>query len=200
MNDAGAAQRSYASTHGASWGLMANEVNQTYPFRFEGARDDPVVYAKLKELTSMRSEAGVRAGRLFPSAGIPGRLAQARRPGFDPDDRGDGPGQAGEAARLAARLGSARVRRGGHPSRLHRAGRGAAQQLRLEYGRVASCSKAICATVLAIASEESRQGRLPRKMTFEDHAFDFIPWAWPLSDPRKAKITVKQLLNHTSGI
>src|SRR6185295_15376777 len=28
----------------------------------------------------------------------------------------------------------------------------------------------------------------------------FIPWAEPLSDPRKSKITVKQLLNHTSGI
>src|SRR5271167_984242 len=42
-------------THGASWGLMANEVNQRYPFHFEGARDDPVVYAKLKELTSLRS-------------------------------------------------------------------------------------------------------------------------------------------------
>ena len=41
---------------------------------------------------------------------------------------------------------------------------------------------------------------MPRKMTFDDHAFDFIPWAWPLSDPRKAAITVKQLLNHTSGI
>jgi CubicO group peptidase (beta-lactamase class C family) len=66
--------------------------------------------------------------------------------------------------------------------------------------RVASCSKAICATVLAIASEESRQGHLPCKMTFDDHAFDFIPWAHPLSDPRKAKITVKQLFNHTSGI
>src|SRR6516225_7206485 len=52
--------------------------------------------------------------------------------------------------------------------------------------RVASVSKAICATVLAIASEESRQGRTPRKMTFDDPAFDFIPWARPLSDPRKA--------------
>jgi len=67
-------------------------------------------------------------------------------------------------------------------------------------GRVASCSKAICATVLAIASEESQKGRTPRKMTFDDHAFEFIPWAQPLSDPRKARITVKQLLNHTSGI
>ena len=66
--------------------------------------------------------------------------------------------------------------------------------------RVASCSKAICATVLAIASEQSQQGRTPRRMSFDDPAFEFIPWAQPLSDPRKAEITVKQLLNHTSGI
>src|SRR6516165_7593189 len=67
-------------------------------------------------------------------------------------------------------------------------------------GRVASVSKAICATVLAIASEQSQQGWTPQKMKFEDPAFDFISWAQPLSDPRKATITVKQLLNHTSGI
>ncbi len=67
-------------------------------------------------------------------------------------------------------------------------------------GRVASCSKAICATVLAIASEESQKGHTPRRMTFDDRAFVFLPWAQPLSDPRKSRITVKQLLNHTSGI
>jgi CubicO group peptidase (beta-lactamase class C family) len=66
--------------------------------------------------------------------------------------------------------------------------------------RVASVSKAICATVLAIASDQSQRGLTPRKMKFDDRAFDFIPWAQPLSDPRKAQITVKQLLNHTSGI
>ncbi|MBM3882177.1 MAG: serine hydrolase [Verrucomicrobia bacterium] len=66
--------------------------------------------------------------------------------------------------------------------------------------RVASVSKAICATVLAIASEQSKQGLTPRQMRFDDPAFDFIPWAQPLSDPRKAQIKVKQLLNHTSGI
>ena len=66
--------------------------------------------------------------------------------------------------------------------------------------RVASVSKAICATVLAIASQQSQQGLTPKKMKFGDPAFDFIPWAKPLSDPRKAKITVEQLLNHTSGI
>ena len=66
--------------------------------------------------------------------------------------------------------------------------------------RVASCSKAVCATVLAIAAERSRMGLTPRRMSFDDPAFEFIPWAQPLSDPRKAGITVKQLLNHTSGI
>jgi CubicO group peptidase (beta-lactamase class C family) len=66
--------------------------------------------------------------------------------------------------------------------------------------RVASVSKAVCATVLAIASEQSQQGRTRRRMKFDDPAFDYIPWAEPLSDPRKAQITVKQLLNHTSGI
>lgn len=80
--------------------------------------------------------------------------------------------------------------------------------LELERGRsaktdtknVKSCAKAICATVLAIASAESRRGRTPRKMTFDDPAFDYIPWAHPLGDPRKARITVRQLLNHTSGL
>jgi CubicO group peptidase (beta-lactamase class C family) len=66
--------------------------------------------------------------------------------------------------------------------------------------RVASVSKAVCATVLAMAAELSQQGRMPRRMTFEDPAFDFIPWAQPLSDPRKAQITVRQLFNHTSGL
>jgi len=66
--------------------------------------------------------------------------------------------------------------------------------------RVASVSKAICATVLAIASEQSQQGKTPKKMSFDDPAFEFIPWARPLSDPRKAKIKINQLLNHTSGI
>jgi len=66
--------------------------------------------------------------------------------------------------------------------------------------RVSSVPKAVCATVLAIASERSRLGLTPRAMSFEDPAFQFIPWAQPLSDPRKASITVKQLLNHTSGL
>src|SRR5262249_11983678 len=66
--------------------------------------------------------------------------------------------------------------------------------------RVASCSKSICATVLAIASERSRQGRTPRRMSFDDRAVNFIPWARARSDPRAASDTVKQLLNHAWGL
>ena len=38
--------------NGASWGLMLNTLNQRFPLEFHGATDDPVVYRKLKELTS----------------------------------------------------------------------------------------------------------------------------------------------------
>jgi hypothetical protein len=38
--------------NGASWGLMLNTQNQYFPLEFRGAADDPVVYRKLKELTS----------------------------------------------------------------------------------------------------------------------------------------------------
>jgi CubicO group peptidase (beta-lactamase class C family) len=75
-------------------------------------------------------------------------------------------------------------------------GRGA----RTNSNQVASVAKAICATTLAIASEMSQQGLTPKRMFFDDLAFQFIPWAQPLSDPGKAQITVRQLLNHTSGI
>ncbi len=71
---------------------------------------------------------------------------------------------------------------------------------RTDHRRVASVSKAVCATVLAIAAEQSQRGDLPRKMSFDDLAFDYLPWAQPVADPRKSKITIRQLLNHTSGI
>ena len=71
---------------------------------------------------------------------------------------------------------------------------------RTNSSRVGSVSKAVCATVLAIASERSQRGLTPKKVSFDDPAFQFIPWAEPLSDPRKSQIAVRRLLNHTSGI
>ncbi len=125
LNETAAAAAELCITHGASWGFMANEVNQRYPFRFEGARDDPVVYAKLKELTAPRSGLSPRAApspalrppssaliRAPPPAGVitfrhrnPRAAGEARRPRFDPHDRSDGPCQAGQAPRMAPRLG-----------------------------------------------------------------------------------------------
>ena len=40
--------------NGVSWGLMQNSVNQTYPFGFDGWADDPVIYDRLKELTTIQ--------------------------------------------------------------------------------------------------------------------------------------------------
>ncbi len=41
-----------AVEHGAGHGIMEKHVNQTFPFRFEGAADNPAYYAALRELTS----------------------------------------------------------------------------------------------------------------------------------------------------
>jgi hypothetical protein len=38
--------------HGCSWGLMLEKINQNVPFEFHGHEDDPVVYRRVKELTS----------------------------------------------------------------------------------------------------------------------------------------------------
>jgi CubicO group peptidase (beta-lactamase class C family) len=198
--DAGARAAELCVANGASWGFMAEAINQHHPFSFDGARDDPVVYAKLRELTSSRTRSERSAGTYFPppeSAGGWRRLEDPdsirRLAAMDPDKLKE---LRSWLRRSDDRDFAAVVIRRGYVVLEEERGNSAATDSR----RVASCSKAICATVLAIASERSRQGRTPRRMSFDDRAFDFLPWAQPLSDPRKAKITVKQLLNHTSGI
>ncbi len=198
--EAGARAAELSVAAGASWGFMAEKVNQHFPFTFAGPADDRIVYAKLKELTSPASRIAFGTGEYFPPPESRGGWRKLDDPesirrvaGMDPrkldelrewlrksDDRGF----------------AAVVIRRGYIVLQEERGNSAVRDSR----RVASCSKAVCATVLAIASEQSRQGLTPRRMNFDDRAFDFIPWAQPLSDPRKAKITVKQLLNHTSGI
>lgn len=188
--------------NGVSYGLMLKEHNQTFPFHFDGAADDPAFYAELRKVTRPLEQpsAGTGARDYFPPPESQGgwRTLETpddirRRSGMDP-------------AKLDAlrewllksdnRSFAAVVIRHGYVVLEVERGNSAKTDAR----RVASVSKAVCATVLAIASEWSRAGKTPRKMVFEDRAFDFIPWAQPLSDPRKAQITVRQLLNHTSGI
>lgn len=199
VGEAGAKAAQLCALNGASWGLMLVESNQRFPFTFQGANDDPVVYAAMKRLASASVTASAPPEPYFPlpeSQGgwrtlekpddirrlggmEPDKLVDLKRWLLDSDDR--------DFAAVVIRHGYVvlEVERG--------------NSARTDSRRVASCSKAVCATVLAIASGESQQGRTPRKMSFDDEAFDFIPWAQPLSDPRKARITVRQLFNHTSG-
>jgi CubicO group peptidase (beta-lactamase class C family) len=197
---AGARAAELCAANGASWGFMAEESNQHHPFTFDGAKDDPVVYAKLKELVSPGSRSDPSTKTYFP----PPESEGGWRKLDDPDSirrlAGMDPGKLTELRAWLRRSDdrdfAAVVIRRGYIVLEEERGNSAVADSR----RVASCSKAVCATVLAIASERSRQGGTPRRMSFDDRAFDFIPWAQPLSDPRKAAITVKQLLNHTSGL
>lgn len=188
--------------HGASWGLMQEQVNQRFPFEFHGANDDPLVYCELKELAKQLSkQPATPAGETyFPPPESKGGWRKLDQPD---DIRGLAGMDSDKLADLKQwllesddRNFAAVVIRHGYIALEVERGNSAKTDAR----RVASVSKAICATVLAIASEQSQRGETPKKMSLDDPAFDFIPWAQPLSDPRKAKITVKQLLNHTSGI
>lgn len=188
--------------NGASYGLMLNEHNQAYPFHFDGGADDPVFYGRLKALagTPKPSAASLEASGYFPPPESQGGWRKLDRPedirrlaGMDPAKLEDLRHWLLESD---SRNFAAAVIRNGYVALEVERGNSSKTDAR----RVASVSKAVCATVLAIASEMSRQGKTPRKMAFEDRAFEFIPWAQPLSDLRKARITVGQLLNHTSGI
>lgn len=47
---------------GCGYGLMLKDRNQTFPFTFGGAADDPVFYDALQALTAPRAETGVGTG------------------------------------------------------------------------------------------------------------------------------------------
>ncbi len=190
---------------GAAYGLMLKTHNQSYPFHFNGAKDDLAFYEALQSITS--SKPG-QTPTVTP-AGSP--------PDFPPPESMGGwsrvkPSQEIETVaemdpKKIEELGQWLLGSDSRPfaAVVIRHGVVALQIERrnsatTDTRNVKSCAKAICATVLAIAAERSQHGLTPRKMSFDDLAFEFIPWAFPLSDPRKSSIRVKQLLNHTSGI
>ncbi len=190
---------------GAGYGLMLKDHNQTFPFHFDGPEDDRVYYSALKshtgqQVTDTLSTTTIAQAVYFPPPESQGGWRQVETAaeietiaGMDPAkiDRLRDWLMTSDKRDFSAVV----IRRGTIALQVER-GNSAVTDAR----RVASVSKAICATVLAIASEQSQTGILPRKMSFDDRAFDFIPWAKPLSDPRKSEITIRQLLNHTSGI
>ncbi len=194
---------------GCGYGLMLKDHNQTFPFHFDGAADDAVFYAALKAaakstaakpLGKAKDEKTSKATLYFPPPESRGGWRAVENEDEIETVGGMGKSKIAELREWLLKsdnrpFAAVVIRHGTIVLQVER-GNNAATDSR----RVASVSKAVCATVLAIASERSQQGLTPRKMTFDDKAFDFLPWAKPLSDPRKAEITVKQLLNHTSGI
>ena len=52
VGEEGAKAAELCVANGASWGFMQVDVNQRFPFTFQGAADDPQVYAAIKRLTS----------------------------------------------------------------------------------------------------------------------------------------------------
>jgi CubicO group peptidase (beta-lactamase class C family) len=183
-----------SASAGASWGLMLPDLNQRFPFDFRGAADAPEIYAKLRQLT------GGREWSYFPPPESQGGWRKLERPQDVRDIAGMDPEKlaslrewllASDRRDFAALV----IRRGHVVLEVQRNASSVTAT-----GNVKSCAKAVCATVVGIAAGRSRRGTVPRKMTLDDPAFDFLPWATPLSDARKARITVKQLLNHTSGI
>jgi len=65
-----------------------------------------------------------------------------------------------------------------------------------------SGTKSFTGTAFGLLFEDSRQGRLPRqqRVDLDDPAYQHIPKGYPLTDPRKERITLRHLLTMTSGI
>jgi len=65
-----------------------------------------------------------------------------------------------------------------------------------------SCTKSATGTAYGILFEDSRENKLPNgaHIDLETLAYPLIPEAYPLTDPRKATIKLRNLLSMTSGI
>ncbi|MFM7127960.1 MAG: hypothetical protein ACKO0V_01220, partial [bacterium] len=142
----GAMAAEISVNHGASWGLMLEKTNQHFPFQFQGRDDDPVVYDKIRILTTPEKP----LNGYYPKPESQGGWRILTNPedirklaGMDPDKL--------ESLREWLRMSDNRdfaavVIRNGYIVMQEERGNSAARDSR----RIASCSKAICATVLAI--------------------------------------------------
>ncbi|GAG45605.1 unnamed protein product, partial [marine sediment metagenome] len=65
-----------------------------------------------------------------------------------------------------------------------------------------SATKSFTGTAWGLLLHDSREGRLPggQSVGLDSPAYSFIPEGYPLTDPRKERITIRHLLTLTSGI
>lgn len=183
--------------NGVSWGLMAKEVNQAWPFEFKGAADDPAVYAKLKELTTSASDKPDNS--YYPPSDSAGGWRTLESPEEVRRVAGMDAGQLDKTFQFiqgtTANGGLLVVRHGwlvyeryfglGH----HEAS-----------PNLASCGKSVTSIAVGILLSERPElfpDGLDQKVFTPTY---FPPEAFPLSDPRKAEIKLGQLLAFTAGI
>lgn len=70
---------------------------------------------------------------------------------------------------------------------------------------IKSAAKALLILAVGLAIDDARNGKSKAggdvaPLDYDRRAYDYIPDGHPLSDPRKADITVRQLMHHVSGV
>lgn len=72
---------------------------------------------------------------------------------------------------------------------------------------IKSAAKALAILYTGMVIDDSRQGKFDarsdpkrRRIDHDSLAYDYIADGWPLSDPRKDRITIRQLAHHVAGI
>jgi CubicO group peptidase (beta-lactamase class C family) len=212
---AGALALRAAVAAGCGWGLMDKAGNQTRPFVWEGAADDPEVYREMHRLTSPAP-----VGPTMPAGAAPRRQAQ---PYFPPPEAQGG----WRVARTSDEVASQGVdpeglealaewtlsiqNRPPHPPSpigfLAIAGGWIVSERYSPEGRadlptwIASIGKSVSSCALGLWLDDGRRGKGPR-LELDSRVYDarWLPDGFPLSDPRKTEIRFWHLLTHTSGI
>jgi CubicO group peptidase (beta-lactamase class C family) len=189
---------------GAGYGLMHKAQNQTTPFRFEGAADDPVYYAALQALTSGAARAGPAvaapaAGGYFPPPDAAGGWRTVREATEVRRVAGMNPARLDEVwsyLQGTTRNGGLAVVRHGWLVYERYFGLGH----RAATPNLASCGKSFTSVAIGMLRAE-RPELFYEGLDQEVFTPAYFPAEmFPLSDPRMARIKLGQLLAFTAGI
>jgi CubicO group peptidase (beta-lactamase class C family) len=195
--EAGADAARLAVAGGAAWGFMHSAKNQSVPFEFAGAADDPAVYTMLRRLTSP----GTRAQSLvyFPAPDDAGGWRALSDPrevrritGIDTAKLD----QAFAFIQGTTKNGGLLILRHGWLVYERYFGRGQREAT----ANLASIGKSFTSVALGMLLDD-RPDLFPNRLDQKVLTPVFLPpEAFPLSDPRKSEITLGQLLTFTACI
>jgi CubicO group peptidase (beta-lactamase class C family) len=177
----GAKAAELCAASGVSWGLMLEKQNQHFPFTFQGAADDPVVYAALKKLSSVQP--------ISSEPSVPGddSLELAFRLVHEAVDRGEVPGAI------------ALVARGGKILRQEAWGlRDIEKQLPFTTNTLCWIASITKPVTVAAAMTLVDAG----KLALDDSVETYLPEFREQTDTNGVHhpFTIRQLMSHTSGL